>query len=68
MDDAMTYHDAIRALNKAAYDALRAGRDTTELPYIDRHSLRLVAAETDRLVDHGGQSGNFPSRIQEATE
>lgn len=63
----MSYADAIRALNKAAYAAIRAGRDTTEIPSIDRHSLRLIASETDRLVDHGERSGEFPSRISEGT-
>lgn len=58
------YDKAIRALNRAAYDALRAGKDTTALPSIDRHSLRLIASETDRLVDDGAASGERPSRIQ----
>ena len=62
----MTYAQAIRALNKAAYDAIRAGGDTTALPDIDRHSLRLIAGETDRMVDHETNSGLFDSRIREA--
>ena len=61
----MTYSEAIRALNKAAYVAIRAGSDTTALPSIDRHSLRLIAGETDRLVDYEQNSGEFPSRIKE---
>ncbi|QDP64879.1 MAG: hypothetical protein Unbinned5081contig1001_36 [Prokaryotic dsDNA virus sp.] len=59
------YLTAIRKLNETAYEAIRAGKDTTELPDIDRHSLRLIASETDRLVDHGTNSGAFPSRISE---
>ena len=64
----MTYSQAIRALNKAAYDAIRAGRDTTALPNIDRHSLRLIAGETDRLVDFETNSGDHPSNIKDATD
>tara|TARA_R110002012_G_C11677298_1_gene614046 strand:+ start:13156 stop:13371 length:216 start_codon:yes stop_codon:yes gene_type:complete len=66
-DNIMTYDNAVRALNKAAYDAIRAGGDTTALPHIDRHSLRLIAGETDRLVDHMETSGNGDSRIREAS-
>jgi len=61
----MEYAEAIRALNKAAYEAIRAGGDTTALPSIDRHSLRLIAGETDRLVDYETNSGEHPSRIAE---
>jgi hypothetical protein len=63
----MTYDQAIRALNKAAYAAIRACRDTTDLPNVDRRALRLIASETDRLVDHGSDSGSFPSRIEAAS-
>ena len=62
----MEYSEAIRALNKAAYAAIRAGGDTTALPDIDRHSLRLIAGETDRLVDFEENSGQHASRIKEA--
>lgn len=62
----MTYSEAIRALNKAAYEAIRAGGDTTALPSIDRQSLRLIASETDRLVDYEDNSGEHPSRISAA--
>lgn len=62
-----TYSEAIRALNKAAYAAIRAGGDTTALPSIDRHSLRLIAGETDRLVDYEQNSGEHPSNIKEAS-
>ncbi len=59
----MTYAQAIRELNNAAYAAIRAGSDTTALPSIDRQSLRLIASETDRLVDYETNSGEHPSRI-----
>lgn len=51
------YQAAIKALNEAAYAALRASRDTTLMPHIDRQSLREIATETDRLVDQGENSG-----------
>ena len=50
----MSYTDlniALRALNDAAYAAIRAGRDTTAYPMLDRQSLRDIAAATDKLVD-----------------
>jgi len=47
----MTYSEAIRALNRAAYAAIRACRDTTEHPMVDRQSLRQIALMTDELVD-----------------
>lgn len=47
----MTLHEALKALNKAAYDAIRAGRDTTMHPDLDRQSLREIAWTTDKLVD-----------------
>lgn len=42
---------ALRALNDAAYQAMRAGKDTTTYPNLDRQSLRDIAAATDKLVD-----------------
>ena len=42
---------ALMALNKAAYAALRAGRDTTMHPDLDRQSLHQIAWATDKLVD-----------------
>ena len=42
---------ALRSLNKAAYDAIRAGQDTTLYPDLDRQSLRVIARMTDDLVD-----------------
>lgn len=47
----MTLHEALQALNRAAYAAIRAGEDTTLHPYLDRQSLRKIALETDKLVD-----------------
>lgn len=43
--------EALQALNKAAYAAIRAGRDTTQYPDLDRQSLREIAWATDKLVD-----------------
>lgn len=63
----MNYSEAIRGLNKAAYAAIAAGKDTTALPHIDRQSLRLIAWETDRLVDFEADSGLRDSRIKDAT-
>lgn len=64
--DELSYEKAIRNLNKAAYAAIRAGKDTTLYPSIDRQSLSLIAAETDRLVDYEHTSGEHKSRIREA--
>jgi len=44
-------HDALKALNEAAYAAIKAGSDTTEYPMLDRQSLRGIAWATDKLVD-----------------
>lgn len=49
-------HAALKALNKAAYDAIRAGRDTTAHPMLDRKSLREIAWATDKLVDDNAPS------------
>lgn len=59
MTDRLTpeYEAALKALNEAAYAALRASSDTTAMPHIDRQSLREIAKETDRLVDKGARSG-----------
>lgn len=42
---------ALRALNNAAYAAIRAGRDTTQYPDLDRQKLREIARDTDKLFD-----------------
>jgi hypothetical protein len=60
------YMDAMKALNFAAHKAVRASYDTTLLPHIDRQSLRLICAETDRLVDDGERSAHTDSRITAA--
>ena len=44
---------AIQVLNEAAYDAIRAAKDTTTLPDVNRHLLRSVARITDDIVDAG---------------
>lgn len=54
----MTYSDAIRALNDAAYAAIRACADTTQHPMVDRQSLRQIAHMTDELVDADAASVN----------
>lgn len=46
-----TYQQAIRNLNEAAYAAIRACRDTTKYPDINRHDLHEIARTTDRLLD-----------------
>jgi hypothetical protein len=45
-------NDALRALNEAAYAAIRAGKTTVDL---DREALIRIARETDRLVDSKGR-------------
>jgi hypothetical protein len=52
-DTQKAYIESIKRLNAAAYDALRAARDTTELPMVNRHLLRGVARISDDLVDAG---------------
>lgn len=47
----MTYEQAIRNLNDAAYAAMRACRDTVKYPNIDQQTLRRIALDTDKLVD-----------------
>ena len=44
---------ALRDLNEAAYAAIKAGRDTTEYPMLNRQMLRQIAGMTDSLVDAG---------------
>lgn len=46
---------ALRKLNSAAYAVIRACRDTTECPDVDRQALRQIARMTDDLVDNGGR-------------
>jgi hypothetical protein len=53
MDAEQKYIAAIKALNDAAYAAIRAASDTTALPMVNRHLLRGLARVTDDLVDAG---------------
>jgi len=46
---------ALRALNDAAYAAIRAGKDIREYPDLNRAALRRIAKETDTLVDTEGR-------------
>lgn len=48
-----TYLAAVKALNAAAYAALRASSDTEAMPLINRQLLRWVARMSDNLVDAG---------------
>lgn len=47
------YMSAVRGLNEAAYAAIRAAKDTTRYPMVNRHMLREIAALTGKLVDAG---------------
>ena len=44
--------DALRNLNKAAYAAIKAGRDVEKYPYLNRQKLRQIARLTDDMVEH----------------
>lgn len=43
--------DALKALNNAAYAAIRAGSDTRKHPHLNRQALQEIAAASDKLVD-----------------
>jgi len=47
------YLSAIVALNYAAHAAIRAARDTTALPMVNRQRLREIIKLTDQQVDEG---------------
>lgn len=47
------YLAAIRALNGAAYSAVRAAQNTEELPMVNRQRLREIIKLTDQQVDEG---------------
>ena len=47
----MSYEEAIRNLNDAAYAAMRACRDTVKYPDVDQQTLRRIALDTDKMVD-----------------
>ena len=51
MTDRPNLKDALRALNEAAYAAIRAGIDTRKHPHLDRQTLQEIATATDKLVD-----------------
>jgi hypothetical protein len=44
--------DALRDLNKAAYAAIRAGKDTTAYPMLNRQKLREIARLTDEIFEN----------------
>ncbi|ULJ73634.1 hypothetical protein [Rhizobium gallicum] len=52
-----TYAQAIRELNNAAHNAIRACKDTIEYPMVDRQTLRELAALTDKLFDDAVTEG-----------
>lgn len=47
------YVEAARKLNEAAYAAIRACKDTTRYPMVNRQMLREIVTMTDKLVDAG---------------
>ncbi len=47
----MTYEQAIRNLNEAAYAAMKACKDTVQYPDVDRQTLRRIALDSDKLVE-----------------
>ena len=61
-DAEQTYIAAVKALNEAAYAALRAAKDTEALPMVNRHLLRGIARLSDDLVDAGTETakGELP--------
>ncbi len=44
--------DALRDLNQAAYAAIRAGKDTTAYPMLNREKLRKIARLTDEILEN----------------
>lgn len=42
---------ALAKLNAAAYEAIRAGKDTTAYPMLNRQKLREIARMTDELFE-----------------
>lgn len=46
----MTYTEAMRALNEAIYDAVRAANNEDGAP---AEALKLIARDIDSLIDHG---------------
>lgn len=54
MGTKQTYPDALRALNKAVYDALRSEGAPMSRDDEDRQFLLELATKTDRMVDDLG--------------
>ncbi|MFG6573186.1 hypothetical protein ACGYLO_16455 [Sulfitobacter sp. 1A13353] len=46
-----TLTQALTDLNRAAYAANFAGRDTRQHPHLDRQTIREICEATDKLVD-----------------
>ena len=55
-DAEQSYIAAAKALNEAAYAALRAAKDTEALPMVNRKMLRDIARFSDDLVDAGTET------------
>lgn len=47
----MDLREALISLNVAAYTAIRAGKDTTAYPNLNREKLRQIARMTDEMVE-----------------
>jgi hypothetical protein len=62
------YVSTLWNLNAAINSVMRASRDTTALPHIDRQSIRLIGAEVSRLIADGENSGMTDSRITAARQ
>lgn len=45
-------NDALRDLNNAAHAAIRAGKDTTTYPMLNREKLRVIARLTDEIFEN----------------
>lgn len=48
----MELKEALRRLNEAAYDAIKAGKDTTAHPMLNREKLRQIARMTDEMFEN----------------
>jgi hypothetical protein len=62
------YVSTLWNLSLAIDSVMRASRDTTALPHIDRQSIRLIGAEVSRLIADGENSGMTDSRITAARQ
>ena len=52
----MTYDDAMRDLNNAIYEAVRAANNEHGAPV---HALKIIAGDIDSLIDHGATVAEF---------